>query len=106
VPANTDDSPSKDLLLEHGWIHRRVPREQLYDLVFDPNEAANLAADPEHADVLAALRERLDGWMRETGDPLLDGPVAPPPGAEVAPPGQLSPDGPSMADRVRAGTFA
>ncbi len=105
VPANTDDSPSKDLLLEHGWVHRRVPREQLYDLVFDPNEAANLAGDPGHAAVLGELRARLDDWMRETQDPLLEGPVAPPPGAEVAPPHQVSPD-PPLAERWRSGTFA
>jgi hypothetical protein len=28
--------------------------------------------------------------MRDTGDPLLDGPVAPPPGAELNDPDQLS----------------
>ena len=73
--ANTDDSPTKQLLLDHGWADRRLPREQLYDLVFDPNEVANLARDPEHADVLAELRGRLEAWMRETRDPLLHGPI-------------------------------
>jgi hypothetical protein len=28
----------------------------------------NLAADPAHAATLAALRDRLDRWMTETGD--------------------------------------
>jgi arylsulfatase A-like enzyme len=83
VPANTDDSPSKTLWLEHGWLERPVAREQLYDLVFDPNEAANLAADPTYAPVLDELRDRLERWMHETGDPLLDGPVPAPPGALV-----------------------
>jgi arylsulfatase A-like enzyme len=83
VPANTDDSPSKTLWLEHGWLERPVAREQLYDLAFDPNEAANLAADPTYAPVLDELRDRLERWMHETGDPLLDGPVAAPPGALV-----------------------
>jgi N-sulfoglucosamine sulfohydrolase len=81
VLPNVDDSPSKTLLLDHGWADREVPREQLFDLVFDPNEASNLAGDERYATMLDELRERLERWMRETGDPLLDGPVAPPPGS-------------------------
>ncbi len=95
VLANTDDGPSKDLLVDHGWAERPVPREQLYDLVFDPNEAANLAADPGHEPVLRELRERLERWMRDSGDPLADGPVAPPPGAVVNAPTDRSPDDPA-----------
>jgi arylsulfatase A-like enzyme len=41
VLPNTDDGPSKELLLRHGWAEREIPAEQLYDLVFDPNEAHN-----------------------------------------------------------------
>src|SRR5437764_3143644 len=80
VLPNTDDGPSKDLLLRHGWGEREIPQEQLFDLVFDPNEARNLAEDPAYADVLADLRGRLEAWMRETDDPLLAGHVDPPPG--------------------------
>ena len=46
VLPNIDDSPSKDLLLAHGFAERELPEEELYDLVLDPNEAANLVADP------------------------------------------------------------
>jgi arylsulfatase A-like enzyme len=68
---NCDDSPSKECLLEAGWRERSVAPEQLYDLLFDPNEACNLAADPASAPVLAGMRDRLDRWMRATDDPLL-----------------------------------
>jgi N-sulfoglucosamine sulfohydrolase len=90
VLANIDDSPSKDLLLSHGLAERATADEELFDLVFDPNEAANVAADPAYADVRAELRERLQRWMRETDDPLLRGPVAPMPGTELNRPDQRS----------------
>ena len=85
-----DDSPSKDLLMRHGLAERPVAATQLYDLVFDPQEAANLSGSPEHAEIEAALAGRLDAWMRETDDPLLAGPVAPPPGVELNDPDQGS----------------
>jgi N-sulfoglucosamine sulfohydrolase len=94
VLCNCDDSPSKTLLLESGWADRRVPVEQLYDLTFDPNEAANLAGEASHESELAELRERLFEWMRNTDDPLLEGDPAPPPGAEINDPDQLSPSEP------------
>jgi N-sulfoglucosamine sulfohydrolase len=94
VLANCDDSPSKDVLVEAGWGEQIVPEEQLYDLVLDPAEGGNVAADPARAGTLAEMRGRLDAWMRETEDPLLDGPVAPPPGAIVNEQWQVSPDDP------------
>lgn len=96
VLANTDDGPSKDVLLRYGWADRKIPAEQLYDLVYDPNEAANLAGDPDHATVRRALAERLDRWMVETDDPLLSGPVAAPIGAELNMPDQRSPSDPTV----------
>jgi N-sulfoglucosamine sulfohydrolase len=96
VLPNTDDGPSKDLLLRLGWGERRIPFEQLYDLAFDPNEAANVVDDPQYADVRRDLSERLERWMRATADPLLDGPVAPPPGAVINLPDQLSPSEPTV----------
>jgi arylsulfatase A-like enzyme len=96
VLPNVDDSPSKELLLDHGWAGRSVPREQLFDLVFDPNEAANVAGDPAYAGPLAELRERLERWMADTDDPLLDGPVEPPPGSELNLPTQRSASDPTV----------
>ena len=97
VPANTDDGPSKDLWIRHGWTEQTVAQEQLYDLLFDPNEAHNVADRPDLAAVVADLRARLERWMRETGDPLLDGPVPPMPGTEYNEQDQLSPDEPTRS---------
>ncbi len=44
------------------------PAEELYDLATDPAEQRNLAADPQHAAKLAALRADLDAWMKSQGD--------------------------------------
>ncbi len=56
VLANCDDSDTKDLLVEAGWGDEKVPEEQLYDLVLDPQEGQNLAGDPGTAEVRAELR--------------------------------------------------
>ena len=96
VLPNTDDGPSKDLLLSYGWGEREIPQDQLYDLVLDPNEAHNLAGSPAHADTLEELRGRLEAWMVETKDPLLDGDVPAPEGAELNDPDGLSPAEPTI----------
>jgi arylsulfatase A-like enzyme len=90
VLPNVDDSPSKDLLLELGLADRRQPREELYDLAFDPAEAQNLVDDPAQAETLDELRGRLDEWMLATDDPLLGGDVPAPDGAEVNDPDGIS----------------
>ena len=41
------------------------PIEELYDMVADPDEVHNLAADPKHAKTLADLRARVDGFVAE-----------------------------------------
>ncbi len=99
VAANTDDGPSKDAWIRAGWLERPIAREQLYDLELDPEELVNRVDDPACADVLADLRRRLDGWLHDTDDPLLDGDVVPPPGAEYNLPDQLSASEPTCRAR-------
>lgn len=80
VPANIDDSAPKDTWLEAGGLSKTQERVQLFDLRLDPLETANVADDPAYAEVRADLETRLESWMRETGDPLLLGPVPVPEG--------------------------
>ena len=104
VLANCDDSQTKELWVEAGWGDQYVAQEQLFDLWLDPNEANDLSrsTEPPHTAKLAALRDRLFEWMGATEDPLLDGPVEPPPGAVTNAPTQVSPNDPlSVAGEPR-----
>jgi len=46
--------------MEYGWRERSIAPEQLYDLIFDPNEMCNLASDPSAASIMQEMRGRLD----------------------------------------------
>jgi arylsulfatase A-like enzyme len=43
--------------------------DELYDIVNDPWEQTNVAADPGNSGVIAEMRGRLAGWMIRTEDP-------------------------------------
>ena len=94
VLPNVDDSPSKDVWVEEGWKNREVAPEQLFDLLFDPNESCNLANDSGHRAILDEMRNRLDQWMHETADPIGQGPIDVPPGTMEKDPDDLSPKTP------------
>ena len=53
-------------------------REELYDLQNDPHESKNLANDPAHDSLRRQFKKQLADWMRQTNDPLLDGPMPSP----------------------------
>ncbi len=101
VLPNCDDGMSKSYWLESGWAQQPVVPEELYDLIFDPNEQNNLVADPSHGKTLAEMQNRLNTWMQATYDPILQGPVKAPPGATFNPPDQLSPNDPTTLVRYR-----
>ncbi len=88
---NIDDGPSKAVLMANGLAERKIDREQLFDLIFDPNESNNLAADPAYSGVLAEMQGTLNRWMMDTDDPLLFGAVPAPDGAIVNQPDDLAP---------------
>ena len=90
-PPNVDDGPSKEVARRLGYFDKPRPLEMLFDLHTDPIERRNLADDPEYSEVLSEMRTYLEEWMRETGDPLLEGFVQPPPGAIVTPPNSYTP---------------
>ena len=93
VLSNIDDGFAKSELVANGFAERAPAPEQLYDTLLDPVERNNLIDDADYADVLLDLRVRLDRWMRETDDPLLQGHVPAPPGTQLNDPDGASPRG-------------
>lgn len=58
------DAHAKQVL---DWYHHR-PAEELYDVIADPQEMRNLAADPTYATTLKQLREKVVAWRKQQGD--------------------------------------
>lgn len=61
--AKTDPTAAK---IVQAYFKR--PAEELYDVVADPYETKNLAADPALSTTKAELRAELDAWMKSLGD--------------------------------------
>jgi len=82
--------PAMPLLRELQAAGKLTPRQALwlapsraeweyYDLRSDPQGLTNVAADPRYRDEIAGLRQRLDDWIRTSGDrgALADPPTEP-----------------------------
>lgn len=91
MPSNTDDSPSKAMLMQNGFFERPREKTMLFDLYMDPLERVNVAQEPGYAAILRELSDKLTDWMEQTDDPLLSGKVIPPAGALVNYPQSASP---------------
>ncbi len=67
-----------DMWWDTLWPEVTEPRdpEELFDLENDPGETVNLVGDPNFASVKEDLAKRLDGWMKDTEDPILEGPIS------------------------------
>lgn len=89
LPLDIHRSLSGQEVREEYYVPN-VP-EELYDLEKDPLEQRNLAQDEDYSEICRDLRQRVEQWMRETNDPLLEGPV---PGREA----------PEWMEEVRKGT--
>lgn len=83
VLVNIDDGPTKDEMLAQGYGSLPQPELAFYDLAIDPQESINLIDDPHYRDSVEDLAERLQRWMEETNDPLLEGTMPFPEGAIV-----------------------
>ncbi|MBI4910514.1 MAG: sulfatase [Acidobacteria bacterium] len=76
--GDVDEGPSKtEVIADEGTLHElalgKRPAEELYDLAKDPAQIRNVAARTEYASALAPLRTRLEAYLRQTGDPRIDG---------------------------------
>ena len=91
VLPNCDDGFSKQYWLDNGWKNIQLPEEELYDLIFDPNERNNLVSNPLKQDLLKKMRTSLDQMMKKTGDPLISGYIIAPPDAVLNHPNDISP---------------
>lgn len=72
VPANIDECLSKDFLFENGYGRRVRVKEYLFDLWIDPCERENLVDNGAYGEVYGDLSQRLENWMKRTGDPILE----------------------------------
>jgi hypothetical protein len=59
---------------DDGWkvvVYPKLDRWQLFDLKSDPLELRDLANEGHPR--FAGLRDRLEAWRKEAGDPILGG---------------------------------
>jgi len=69
----TDPANRKAFPKHYELAFNRRPAEELYDLKADPWQMQNLAASPAHKTAKQQLRARIDSYLRQTGDPRIEG---------------------------------
>jgi len=60
---------------QQGCFLTPRPAEELYDTLNDPYSLNNLAADPQHTEVLNEMRQAHEEWRRRTNDKLPENPT-------------------------------
>ncbi|MBI3462716.1 MAG: DUF4976 domain-containing protein [Planctomycetes bacterium] len=65
------DSPLNRLPARPTCYYPQINRYQLFDLLQDPLEMHDLAADPQHAAEFAELKALLESEQRAANDPLI-----------------------------------
>jgi arylsulfatase A-like enzyme len=70
-PAITTHGPGNHAVRTHRWRHIRYAdgSEELYDMIADPHEWKNLAAEPK----LSAVKRELAAWLPKTSAPPAPG---------------------------------
>jgi arylsulfatase A-like enzyme len=81
--SDIDDSPTKKYIVGHRNDPKlkkyyqlccgKRPADELYDLSKDPHQLNNVAGNPQYAEVLRRLKDRLMKELRETEDPRVLG---------------------------------
>jgi len=77
---DTDASPTKALIEDAGEKDRfwqfcfgKRPREELFDLISDPDCIHNLATDPKNRETITSLRDTLFAELKRQNDPRILG---------------------------------
>ncbi|HIG29229.1 MAG TPA: DUF229 domain-containing protein [Verrucomicrobiales bacterium] len=76
LPSDIYNSPTRISITDDESIWSNRPEEELYYMDDDSLEQNNRITDLDSEAIGNQLRDRLKKWMKETGDPLLDGPIA------------------------------
>ena len=81
--GDVDGGPSKTFMTtpdnqrkfarQYALAFGKRPSEELYELAGDPFQVKNLAADQKHKAVKERLWVRLEAYLKQTGDPRIEG---------------------------------
>ncbi|WP_080905420.1 sulfatase [Parabacteroides sp. Marseille-P3160] len=58
------------------WRYHNRPKEELYDIIYDPNELNNIAEDPNYINMIKEFRAKMEKWRVQQGD-AEEGPYIP-----------------------------
>ncbi|MCA1803060.1 MAG: sulfatase [Rhodothermaceae bacterium] len=83
VYGDIDDCPTKQYMIEHqndpevrekfALAFEKLPAEELYNVSQDPYQINNVASDEANREILEDLRQQLNEYLEQTGDPRAEG---------------------------------